>query len=159
PQDPRHLFGPAAALLGDGRWLVDMDSALMLWESAWWGCDAPAPVSMAPQAARRFNDAGVFVARTADAYLLITNGRVGTNGFGNHKHNDLLAFEYHDGFQPLLVDPGSYVYTSNPDARNAFRSTRAHNTLRIDDVEQNDLKPEFLFRLFETSAVEHRSFE
>ena len=40
-------------------------------------------------------------------YLLVTNGIVGTAGFGNHKHNDLLGFEYHVDGVPVLVDPGS----------------------------------------------------
>ena len=93
------------------------------------------------------------------AYLLITNSRVGTNGFGNHKHNDLLGFEYHADGVPLIVDPGSYVYTSNPDARNLFRGTAYHNTIQIDGVEQNELRPDYLFRMFETSSVEHLGFE
>ena len=123
-----------------------------------------APVQAAPgqtlpiQAGRLFADAGIAVARTAGAYLLATNGRVGTNGFGNHKHNDLLGFEFHSGGIPLIVDPGSYVYTSDPDARNTFRGTAYHNTIRVDGAEQNDLKPEYLFRLFETSTVEHLGF-
>jgi uncharacterized heparinase superfamily protein len=159
PQDPRHLFGPAAALLNEGRWLSGVDAALARWEAGWWGCGAlPAVSPVEPPKLARYEQAGIFVARTGAAFLVVSNGRVGTNGFGNHKHNDLLSFEFHDAGQPLIVDPGSYVYTSNPAARNAFRSTRAHNTLQIDGVEQNDLKPEFLFRLFETSTVEHLRF-
>jgi len=84
---------------------------------------------------------------------------VGTNGFGNHKHNDLLSFEFHDRGRPLIVDPGSYVYTSNPDARNRFRSTRAHNTLVVDGEEQNEFKAEWLFRMFEKAKPEHLQFE
>jgi len=82
-------------------------------------------------------------------YLLITNGSVGTAGFGNHKHNDLLGFEYHVDGAPVFVDPGSYVYTADPDARNLFRSTRSHNTLSVGDEEQNELRPDWLFRMFE----------
>ena len=78
------------------------------------------------------------VMRRNDDYLLITNGIVGTGGFGNHKHNDLLSFEYHAAGAAVIVDPGSYVYTSDPDARNLFRSTRSHNTLSVDDQEQNE---------------------
>ena len=88
-------------------------------------------------------------------YLLVTNGIVGTAGFGNHKHNDLLGFEYHVDGAPVLVDPGSYVYTSDPDARNLFRSTACHNTLCVDGVEQNELRAEWLFRMFEQAAPEH----
>jgi hypothetical protein len=57
----------------------------------------------------------------------------------------------------VIVDPGSYVYTSDPEARNLFRSTRSHNTLSVDGQEQNDFRPEWLFRMFERSAPEHLS--
>jgi len=109
---------------------------------------------------RLFPHAGIAVARSARAhYLLVTNGIVGTNGFGNHKHNDLLSFEYHHGGTPLVVDPGSYVYTSDAGARNRFRATASHNTLMVDGVEQNELRPDWLFRLFETSNAESLSFD
>jgi hypothetical protein len=160
PQDGRHLAGPAALFLQQPSWLA-IGGHDALWESAWWGCDvkaaqaAPAPAARA----RLFEHAGIAVAKTDRAYLLVTNGRVGTNGFGNHKHNDLLGVEFHADGEPLLVDPGSYVYTSNPDARNLFRGTPYHNTIEIDGVEQNDLRPDYLFRMFETSSVEHLRFE
>lgn len=158
PQDARHLTAPAAIILRHPEWLRGSDPEA-LWEAAWWGCavddvDVPGGDSERP-AVQLFEHAGVAVLRAAGAYLLVTNGRVGTNGFGNHKHNDLLGFEFHAEGVPLVVDPGSYVYTSNPDARNLFRGTAYHSTLRVDGVEQNDLKPEYLFRLFETSTVEH----
>jgi len=93
--------------------------------------------------------------RRGHDYLLVTNGIVGTAGFGNHKHNDLLGFEYHVDGTPVFVDPGSYVYTSDPDARNLFRSTRSHNTVSIDGEEQNELRPGWLFRMFEQANPEH----
>src|SRR5215831_3218469 len=95
---------------------------------------------------------------SARDYLLVSNGVVGTKGFGNHKHNDLLSFKYHHSGVPLVVDPGSYVYTSDFAARNRFRSTASHSTLQIDGEEQNDLKPEWIFRMFETSHAEHVAF-
>ena len=95
------------------------------------------------------------VVRTPRVFLLVTNGVVGTAGFGNHKHNDQLAFEYHLDGVPVFVDPGSHVYTSDPESRNRFRSTASHNTLMVDDVEQNEFKAEWLFRMFEKAHPEH----
>jgi hypothetical protein len=160
PQDPRHLFGPAALILNDPEWLkhTGPDGA---WESAWWGFDITG-VSFEgnelPTHATLFPEAGIAVSRQEDQFLLVSNGRVGTRGFGNHKHNDQLGFELHLNGNPLIVDAGSYVYTSDPGARNLFRSTRYHNTLSIDDEEQNELRPEWLFRLFETAYAEHLHF-
>jgi hypothetical protein len=160
PQDARHLFGPAAVVLGEPRWLTHAgpDAA---WETAWWGFDISNVIfrdNELPDTARHYPHAGLAVARTPKTYLVVTNGVVGTSGFGNHKHNDQLAFELHLAGQPLVVDPGSFVYTSDPAARNLFRSTGYHNTLMVDGVEQNELRPEWLFRLFETARAEMLAF-
>jgi hypothetical protein len=157
PQDGRHLFGPAACFLGRHEWTT-RGGEWMTWETVWWGFDPSelrAPASNPLDDVRHFPQAGLTVMRRGRDYLLVTNGIVGTEGFGNHKHNDLLAFEYHVDGTPVLVDPGSYVYTSDPDARNLFRSTRSHNTLSVDGEEQNELRPDFLFRMFEQANPEH----
>ena len=159
PQDPRHLFGAAGAIFGDGGWRA-LGGDAGNWEAAWWGLTAPAPpAATAPRTSQLFPDAGLAVMRSGAHYLLASNGIVGTKGFGNHKHNDQLSFEYHHSGVPLIVDPGSYVYTSDFDARNLFRQTASHNTLQIDGVEQNELKPEWIFRLFESSLAEHVRFD
>jgi hypothetical protein len=157
PQDARHLFGPAAGLLGRSEWAA-LGGDWGQWESAWWGLD-PLQLSPAepvlPEGLRHFPRAGLTVMRRRRDYLLVTNGVVGTAGFGNHKHNDLLGFEYHVDGTPVIVDPGSYVYTSDPDARNLFRGTLSHNTVSVDGQEQNELRPEWLFRMFEHANPEH----
>ncbi|MEP7309730.1 MAG: alginate lyase family protein [Acidobacteriota bacterium] len=157
PQDPRHLFGPAACFFRSDRWarLVDEGAA---WEAEWWGYDSPGIDAQGPDepdTLRHFPHAGLTVVRHARRYLLITNGVVGTRGFGNHKHNDLLGFEYHAHGGPVFVDPGSHVYTSDPDSRNRFRSTRSHNTICVDEEEQNECRPDWLFRMFEKAFPEH----
>jgi hypothetical protein len=159
PQDGRHLLGPAGVIFSEASWIAGGGED-GVWEAAWWGLDTDrvAPVAASSHGARLFPHAGIAVAREGGTFLLITNGRVGTSGFGNHKHNDLLGFEFHSAGVPLIVDPGSYLYTSNPDARNLFRSTRSHNTIQVDGIEQNELRLDYLFRMFETSTVEHREF-
>jgi hypothetical protein len=160
PQDARHLLAPAAEMFGVAQWRgLAGDNG---WEAAWWGFDVPAqpahrslrraPLKHCPQA-------GVTVVETPRTYLLVTNGVVGTAGFGNHKHNDQLSFEYHVDGMPLVVDPGSGVYTSDPATRNYFRGTASHNTVMIDGIEQNEIKFEWLFRMFERSHPEHLRVE
>jgi hypothetical protein len=87
------------------------------------------------------------VLRNGPTTVLFTNSRVGTEGFGNHKHCDQLAVEVCAGDQPIFVDAGSYAYTSDPAERNRFRGTAMHNTVMIDGTEQHDLNPSWLFRL------------
>lgn len=161
PQDARHLFGPAGFMFDDRQWIA-LGGDAGLWEAAWWGYDVDAvPVGVGTPApiVKLFPEAGVAVVREqAGHYLLVTNASVGTKGFGNHKHNDQLSFEYHAAGVPIVVDPGSFVYTSDADARNLFRGTASHSTLEIDGAEQNEMNPEWLFRLFETARAEHLSF-
>jgi len=156
PQDPRHLFGPAAAMFGEGGWRT-LAGEVAEWETRWWGLE---PTRAEPWTApsRLFPDAGLAVMRAGNDYLLVSNGIVGTKGFGNHKHNDLLSFEYHHSGVPLIVDPGSYVYTSDFDARNLFRSTASHNTVQADGEEQNEFKREWIFRMFEKAIPQHVAF-
>lgn len=161
PQDGRHLLGIAARMFDRDEWLACADEAAM-WEAAWWGFDVRGIVArkQPPRAQTRlYPEAGLAVARGDQWFLLITNGRVGTKGFGNHKHNDQLALEYHARGVPLLVDPGSYVYTSDPTSRNLFRSASYHNTLRVDRTEPNEVRPEWLFRLFEQAHPVHDAFD
>lgn len=159
PQDARHLLGPAAGVFDRPEWQV-LGGSSAAWESAWWGLpSAPAPAeTRVERVARLFPDAGHAVVRERGTYLLVTNSIVGTKGFGNHKHNDQLSFEYHVAGRAIVVDPGSYVYTSDLAARNLFRGTAYHNTLMIDGVEQNEINPEWLFRTFEKANAKHLEF-
>jgi hypothetical protein len=158
PQDARHLLGPASLIFTRPEWMT-IGAADAAWEAAWWGPGySPAAETAYPAVAKIYPDAGHVVVRDGARYLLVTNSIVGTKGFGNHKHNDQLGFEYHSGGGPLIVDPGSYVYTSDPAARNLFRSTKSHNTLMIDGAEQNRMNPEWLFRMFEQARAEHVAF-
>lgn len=156
PQDPRHLFGPAAAAFGESAWLP-LAGPAAAWDAAWWGLAVEgAPAFAAPPAHAFFPEAGLVSHRDGrGTYLLVTNAKVGTKGFGNHKHNDLLSFEYHAGGRALIVDPGSHVYTSNPDSRNLMRSVRSHSSVAPAGAEPNEFKPEWLFRMFERASPEH----
>ena len=159
PQDARHLLAPAVdpvrrAASGGAPTIPGRHGKRRGGAS-----NRRAAIVATPAAIQQlFPDAGLAVVKDRQRYLLVTNGMVGTNGFGNHKHNDLLSFEYHDRGAAVIVDPGSYVYTSDPDARNHFRSTRAHNTLIVDREEQNEFKPEWLFRMFAKAQPEHVEF-
>jgi Heparinase II/III-like protein/Heparinase II/III N-terminus len=62
-------------------------------------------------------------------------------GEGSHSHYDLFSFTYYAGGGPLVVDPGRFTYSSEPDAdgvdwRHHFKSTAAHNTVAIDSLDQ-----------------------
>ena len=111
-----------------------------------------------------YPDGGFYVLRRSDLYAIVRCGDVGRYGRGGHGHNDQLSLELFAGGRPLVIDPGSYVYTSNPVERNRFRSTAYHSTLRIFGDEQNELRYDDLFSMndrarAETLSWDERSFE
>jgi uncharacterized heparinase superfamily protein len=84
-----------------------------------------------------FSDAGIYIMREGMNYLIVSSGANGQNGNGGHSHNDKLSFEGFTKGEEVFIDPGSYVYTSYPTWRDKFRSTQFHNTVMIDEKEQN----------------------
>ena len=86
-----------------------------------------------------FSDAGTYVFRDRDLYLLLNASGNGMYGRGSHGHNDALAIEVSAGGTAFIVDPGSYVYTLDLGERNRFRSTAFHSTVQVDDTEQNTM--------------------
>ncbi|MFB0527091.1 MAG: alginate lyase family protein [bacterium] len=86
---------------------------------------------------KSFSEAGIYIMREGNNYLIISSGPNGQNGNGGHSHNDKLSFEAFINGEEVFIDPGTYVYTSYPEWRDKFRSTGFHNTVMIDEKEQN----------------------
>lgn len=68
--------------------------------------------------------------------LLFDCGIVGPDYMPGHGHCDCMSFELFNGGKPLFVNSGTYQYQG--DKRSYFRSTRAHNTVMIDNHEQSE---------------------
>jgi hypothetical protein len=83
----------------------------------------PLELPPAPSGSVAFPDAGHYVLRHGGDYCFVRCGRFGPG----HAHADLLSPILWLRGQPVLVDPGTYVYNGNPEARRYFRT--AHNTL------------------------------
>ena len=86
-----------------------------------------------------FPDGGLYVLADSDPYAQILVVDAGPQGMGRagHGHADALSLRLAMDGRRWLVDAGSGVYISNDAAeRNAFRGTGAHNTLRVDGLDQ-----------------------
>jgi Heparinase II/III-like protein len=94
-----------------------------------------------------FPTSGYYVLRGERTKAIVRCGDVGQNGNGGHAHNDLLSFELSCSGIPLVVDSGTYAYTSDPEARNLFRTTAAHNTVVVAYTEINPIEPRSLFQM------------
>lgn len=88
-----------------------------------------------PKKSYLFKEGGFFAYRTGwnrdDSYFVVK--------FGPHKwhaHADLFHIELSINGQNVLVDSGTYRYNNVPEQRRYFRSTPAHNTISINDLDQ-----------------------
>ena len=134
-----YVLGIGAALFDEARFKVeDHVSEELLWLlgedgvrafDALDGGDAPA--------SQAFADAGTYIMREGDLYLLFNASGAGLGGRGSHAHNDALSVEVAACGSSFIIDPGTYVYTSDFDERHLFRSTARHSTVEVDRAEQN----------------------
>ena len=86
-----------------------------------------------------FPDFGVYGWRGPRFFLAVRCGAKAHDGRGGHAHNDQLAIELNVDGDDWLADPGSYVYTAQPERRDAYRSVRAHAAPRDGEREPGRL--------------------
>jgi hypothetical protein len=147
-RDHRYLPGVIGIGLGidDLAWDLGASRA-----EAVWLVGAEAAASLRPGSPeptiRRFDDGGVVVLSAGSDHVFVDCGEVGLAGRGGHGHNDCLSFEAVLAGVPIVVDPGTYVYTASREWRNRFRATAAHNTPLVDDEEQAPVDPASLWRI------------
>ncbi|MGF1504709.1 MAG: alginate lyase family protein, partial [Anaerolineae bacterium] len=96
---------------------------------------------------------GLYIMRQDSLHMTIDAGSVGTDGVGGHAHNDVFSLTMQAFGQSFIVDPGSYLYTSEPEERNAFRSTAYHNTLQVGTEEINPIPDDDLFALPDAAHI------
>jgi len=80
---------------------------------------------------REFSSAGTEILWVFD------HGPVGYLSIAAHGHADALAVWLHVGGEPVFVDAGTFSYHADHAEREFFRSTRAHSTALVDDLEQS----------------------
>lgn len=96
---------------------------------------------------------GWYIMRHEDFHLLVDAGSVGQGGAGGHAHNDTLSFTLYAHGRPFLIDPGSYVYTADPEQRNHFRSTAFHNVAQVAHYDLNRTPKDDLFTIHDDASV------
>jgi len=99
-------------------------------------------------------NSGVFILKNKNQVCYIKCGQIGTGGKGTHDHNDHLSFVYYKDGNPIIIDPGTGCYTNNRKLRNIMRSTRMHNTLYLNNIEQNIINESQPFNLCSNNKSE-----
>jgi len=91
---------------------------------------------------RLFPDAGIAVMTCGPVHAIVDAGPFGALHSG-HSHSDTLSIVVSSGDDEILIDPGTYTYTSEPKWRDWFRGSSAHNTIRIDGRDQGTMAGPF----------------
>src|SRR5579871_3244417 len=120
---------PAAVLTEEAIWLFG-ENAITFFDDNF-------PVQTVPDVSA-FPSGGVYVMRSSapcPQQMMIDAGPQGT-GRSGHGHADALSLRFAMNGHRYLIDPGTGCYISGNDDRDRFRGTAAHNTLRVDQVDQ-----------------------
>ncbi len=146
PYGARDRFGLATLatcgmLLHRPEWI--RDPRYLDEQAAWWlqastanRCEATRSPSIdMPRVSTRFVDSGLVVMNAGDVQLVVDTGSFGA-GRAGHSHADTLSVVLRLNQEQVLIDPGAYTYVADPAWRDRFRGTAAHNTVRIDGLDQ-----------------------
>ena len=90
----------------------------------------------------RLENAGYAGARSSSNLLIMDCGRIGADHLPAHAHGDVLSFEWSVEGHRIIVDAGVSEYHPGP-LRDLSRSTRAHNTVTLDDQDQAEFWASF----------------
>ncbi len=101
---------------------------------------------------RYFEQAGLgIIASHQDGTNILfvgNSGPLGLSPLSGHGHADALSFWLSVNGCPFFVDPGTYLYHGGGAWRRYFRSTRAHNTIVVDHLDQSEQVADFIFDQF-----------
>jgi len=84
------------------------------------------------------SSSGYYVVREGENYLMIDCGAIGPDYQPGHAHCDTLSYEYYQAGQKLITNCGNFDYELS-DERRFARSTAAHNTVVIDEIDQSEV--------------------
>jgi len=91
-----------------------------------------------------FPTEGHFIFNKSDqngqVFLHLDAADLGYLSIAAHGHADALSYILHVDGQPYIVDPGTFVYHTKWEWRKYFAGTLAHNTIRVDGLDQADIK-------------------
>jgi len=105
---------------------------------------------------RLFPDAGLAIMNHGTTHAIVDAGPFGAMHAG-HSHSDTLSIIVRSGSDEILIDPGTYTYTAEPEWRDWFRGSSAHNTIRVDGLDQAVISGPFRWTSPPAVAILHWS--
>ncbi|MBC7924834.1 MAG: alginate lyase family protein [Bryobacteraceae bacterium] len=153
----RATLATCSMLLNRPEWLLSPND--LPEQAAWWldlkrdFLQNEATPSQPPS--RWFPDAGVAVMRSGPVQAIVDAGPLGYGNAG-HSHADTLNLLVRHHVTDVFLDPGTYTYVGDPEWRDRFRGTSAHNTVVINGLDQ--AKPAGPFRWTEKPEVHYQDW-
>lgn len=81
------------------------------------------------QCSIRFEKSGLYVLKNETFSMIFSNCPLGQHGRGGHNHFDVGSFTLSLKGEQIIVDPGTFVYTTDKKKRDRFRQYIYHNTI------------------------------
>ena len=94
-----------------------------------------------------FSDGGVTIVRFDEGHgvLAFDHGPLGFGRLAAHGHADALSVQLYVDGEPVLIDPGTFIYNGDRRMRDKFRSTCVHNTMCVGGRDQSEVLGPFLW--------------
>jgi uncharacterized heparinase superfamily protein len=136
---------PAGRMLGWLRQMLHQDGRISFFNDATFGV-APEPGELfgygerlgVAEKAVPLSDSGYIRLETDTTAVLFDAAPIGPDYQPGHAHADTLSFELSHRGRRLLVNSGISTYQNGPE-RQFQRGTAAHNTLRVDALDQSEV--------------------
>ncbi len=116
----------------DDGWALWLEGDREEWKRALFG---PPPTVASKPSPQFYTTAQLVASHVQDSFIFLRAGKFGMGGagFASHAHDDLLSPILYLAGEPVLADPGTFVYNGNPESRKQFRLAEAHNGIVIGD--------------------------
>lgn len=129
---------------------LDDKTRWLLGDAAAGGFQAIDPSTVSLPMRLDFPDAGYYILgdrfETAREVRIVADaGPLGYLSIAAHGHADALSFTLSVGGREILIDPGTYAYHTHRAWRDYFKGTSAHNTVRVDGLDQSVSGGNFLW--------------
>ncbi|MEO6561551.1 MAG: alginate lyase family protein [Nitrosospira sp.] len=129
---------------------LDEQTLWLLGDEAYETFDELKPDPVGLPVRRSYPESGYYILgdrfETPEEIRIIADaGSLGYLSIAAHGHADALSVTLSVGGKEFLVDPGTYAYNAERRWRDYFRGTAAHNTVRLDGMDQSEIGGSFLW--------------